>query len=231
MNTLELIVAPGGRRAVTSIVESRLGAGVRVVHDPDGAPELVGSDMHISISHSRGYAAVALHPSQRIGVDIEEPRPEQLARVAKRFLSAAEAPVWSADLLAAWTIKEAVYKAAGTPGLALGLIDISRPGRALLPDGRRYALETTRTEHYTVTTARPMMEVECQIDDLTTTLESEPNNADALYRRGALRIKLGLHGPALTDFNSAAEIDPAGPAATAAEGLRAILAFHLPANP
>lgn len=153
---MDIYVGPGGRAAVAAMIREHAGAGVKLLHEPDGSPLLGGSPLHISISHSRRYAAIALHPDCRIGVDIEEPRDEQLNRIAERFLAPAELPLWRGRLLAAWTCKEAVYKAAGTPGLALGTIDLTKPGVASLPDGRRFALHTVETPEYTLTSALPL---------------------------------------------------------------------------
>lgn len=148
-----IYVREGGRQAVQEILREVLGADVRLVHDPDGAPLLVGSDLHISISHSRNYAAVMLSAEGHCGIDIEEPRLEQLARVKSKFLTPAELAA-GVDLLTAWTAKEAAFKAAGTPGLGLSQIDtLTHPGLALLPDGRRLRLTTCRTKEYTLTTA------------------------------------------------------------------------------
>ena len=74
-----------------------------------GLPWLQGA--YISITHSRTTAVVAVSDAP-IGIDIEYPR-AQLARVATRFLSPAEqrACTTPAQLLSAWTAKEAAYKA------------------------------------------------------------------------------------------------------------------------
>lgn len=112
--------------------------------------------MCVSISHSRHWAAVALNPECRIGVDIEEARPEQLRRVAPKFLSGAERRLWDDRLLEAWTCKEAVYKAAGVRGLPLADIDLTSEGVATVPDGRKFRLSTTITPDYTLTTAIPV---------------------------------------------------------------------------
>lgn len=114
-------------------------------HDPYGKPLLAGYDGHISISHGGGIAIVARNDHTPIGIDIEAPRP-QLERVMRRFVGdkdfmRGDRPLldW---LLALWTAKEAVYKAASTPGLALAAIAIVNPCLAILPDGREYRLTT-----------------------------------------------------------------------------------------
>lgn len=111
------------RRAVAGII-SRVLPGCTLRHAPSGAPEIDG--MHVSVSHSRHYAAVALseHP---VGIDIEERRDGQLERVATRFLDDEEmgggslSPV---ELLRAWTAKEAAFKALAPHNDGVMLSDI-----------------------------------------------------------------------------------------------------------
>ena len=106
-------------KAAESLVAEALGDDVTIGHQQSGAPYLIGSDLFISISHSRHYAAISLSPSPGIGVDIEESR-SQLRKVAPRVLSESELAAYGHSddmLLQAWTLKEALYKAALTPGL------------------------------------------------------------------------------------------------------------------
>lgn len=116
-----------------------------VDHTPEGKPLIPGYSGHISISHGGGTAIIARNDHTPIGIDIEAPRP-QLERVMRRFVGdkdfiRGDRPLldW---LLALWTAKEAVYKAASTPGLALAAIAIVNPCLAVLPDGREYHLTT-----------------------------------------------------------------------------------------
>lgn len=152
---MNVFISPGNRNDVARLIRAKLGEDVRVLHEADGSPVLVGSSLNVSISHSAHFVALAVHPSLRIGVDIEEPRVEQLRRVISKFLSEEELPLWSERLLAAWTCKEAVFKAAGVSGLGFGRIDLTEPGFATIPDGRRFALQTIETEEYTLTLATP----------------------------------------------------------------------------
>lgn len=122
--------------AVSRMVADVFGPDVQIGHREDGSPfVMVGQAPEVSVSHCRTLAVLAVGGDERIGVDVEEWR-EQLRRVARKFLSADEA--FEADdeaLLRAWTVKEAVYKAAGCPGLAL--TDIRWHGsEALTPVGR-----------------------------------------------------------------------------------------------
>mgnify|MGYP001042062475 CR=1 FL=1 len=89
-------------------------------HSASGAPYIKDSALHISVSHSLDYAAMAVSLQPGIGVDIEQLRPAQLQRVASRFLSGREQAEYSTPdlLLWAWAAKEAIYKSAAIPGLS-----------------------------------------------------------------------------------------------------------------
>ncbi len=110
-------------RVVESLVRQAFGPGAVIVHNADGVPsvEAHGGDhvASLSVSHSRDYACIAFSARRTVGVDVEQPR-DQLRRVAPRVLSYGEMNVYGlsdALLLRAWTLKEALYKAALTPGL------------------------------------------------------------------------------------------------------------------
>lgn len=91
-------------------------------HHPDGAPYLSQHPgLCLTISHCLTHAAVGLS-TLTIGIDIENPRPQQLARVATRFANPDEIKTFNGNLLQIWTIKEAAYKALRTPGLSLTAI-------------------------------------------------------------------------------------------------------------
>lgn len=108
-------------QVVTELVEGVFGKDFHIEHTPEGAPFVPGISRPISVSHSRNLAALAVgaRAGSRIGIDAEEAR-MQLARVAPRVLSKRELDQYSQlpdGLLRAWTMKEALYKAAGIPGL------------------------------------------------------------------------------------------------------------------
>lgn len=93
-------------------------------HLPSGAPVLEGVEASVSVSHCPGGVCVAIGASGcRVGIDAESGRRgAQLGRVAGKFLSSSQAEVWGAgtgSLLKGWVIKEALYKAASSPGMPL----------------------------------------------------------------------------------------------------------------
>lgn len=121
-------ISHGGRRRQTlasrmlvrHLLESRGGRYAGIVKNQAGKPCLAGSGWHVSVSHTDRYAAVMLHPTRAVGIDIE-PVSEKLVRIAPRVLSEAE---WrDADgnlekLCACWCAKEALYKLHGHRQLA-----------------------------------------------------------------------------------------------------------------
>lgn len=113
--------------AVARTVGALTGENAAIGHTSDGAPFLTNDpELPISISHSRNHVAVALGGVHAIGIDIEEWRPN-LLKVAPRFLTPGQLGEWSSpqQLLRAWTIKEAVYKALSAAGC--------NPAPSLLP--------------------------------------------------------------------------------------------------
>lgn len=92
----------------TSIGESsRTDDAVEIGHEESGKPIL--KDWHISISHTKGYAAVLLSKNHEVGIDIEYVS-ERVKRIADRFLRPDEQAENTIDLLLHWCAKEAVYK-------------------------------------------------------------------------------------------------------------------------
>ena len=110
------------------------GPNYRVIdHFADGAPFLEGYDGRISITHTSHFFAVATLPKTpetkldvfsiraAMGIDAEPLDRQQVLKVRNKFLSSEEIELIPEDNLAlniqAWTTKEALYKAALTPGL------------------------------------------------------------------------------------------------------------------
>lgn len=102
-------------------------------HMECGAPLLCGGHSRISLSHADGLLVVATLPptpeagldgfAERtaLGVDAERADRRQVLAVRERFMNADELSMTPADdveaNIVAWTSKEALYKAALTPGL------------------------------------------------------------------------------------------------------------------
>ncbi|HET6856554.1 MAG TPA: 4'-phosphopantetheinyl transferase superfamily protein [Streptomyces sp.] len=109
--------------------------GLQLGHEVNGRPHLfgLGGGAHVSLSHGRGVAALALTGLGPLGVDVEVERPVRAQRMADRWFTAVEA-AWvrsqpERERVAAffwlWTHKEAMGKAYGT---GLGCGGLLRPG-------------------------------------------------------------------------------------------------------
>lgn len=103
--------------AVRLLIKDLFGPDAEVAYHPTGLPYLKGSATYISISHTRGYAAVAYSTAGPIGLDIEHIS-DRVERIADRFTSPAEAEYIDTHEqqervlyhLINWSAKETLYK-------------------------------------------------------------------------------------------------------------------------
>lgn len=122
---LESVCGAGGNRpareraTAAAMAREIFGPDAIIEHTPSGRPYIPDSPVRISVSHSARTVALAWsRAGSEIGVDIEGER-AQLRRVAPRVLSEREMECYGGSdalLAAAWTLKEAAYKAAGIAG-------------------------------------------------------------------------------------------------------------------
>lgn len=78
-----------------------------ITHNDKGKPALKG--WHISVSHTRGYAALILSRKQEVGVDIEY-FSDRVDRIASKFLRKDEHASDTLSRLVHWCGKETIYK-------------------------------------------------------------------------------------------------------------------------
>lgn len=99
-----------------------MGIDSSIAYYPSGRPYLVDDTRHISISHTRGYAAVAIREDAPVGLDIEQ-RTDKVCRVQHKFLSHEEKKFLPLEkknveaLLVIWTTKEAMFKLVDKEGI------------------------------------------------------------------------------------------------------------------
>lgn len=84
---------------------------------PDGSPYLNDGSYNISITHTGKYIGIILHPTKKVGIDIERIS-DKVARVKDKFLSKVEQNFIERSnakvhLTLMWCAKEAVYKIVG----------------------------------------------------------------------------------------------------------------------
>lgn len=94
---------------------------VQIAYNSNGKPYLINYCENISISHTKGYAAIILSKSAHIGIDIEYIS-DRVERIRSRFISNNEYinPDCSViHLLLHWSAKETIYKALSMEGIDL----------------------------------------------------------------------------------------------------------------
>jgi phosphopantetheinyl transferase len=110
--------------------------------DKHGKPYLVGTPWQMSITHSKMFMAVVMHPSKAVGVDIERPQ-EKMWRIKERLFTSAEIIDIGDDLNRMsiyWSAKEALYKLYGRRGtdfrenLKVFQEDKQLKGEIIMPD-------------------------------------------------------------------------------------------------
>ena len=103
---------------VRLLLKHVLGSNVQIAYKSSGAPFLINSNKHISISHSGTLVAIALS-NEKVGIDLQIISDKPL-KIKSRFLSNAEIQMMGdqLDTLTAvklWCAKEAVYKFLSIP--------------------------------------------------------------------------------------------------------------------
>lgn len=107
--------------AVRALLKALTNEEKEINYFASGKPFLKDGSYNISISHTKGYATIALHPSLQVGIDIEA-LSDRILRIQNRFMSIKEReaidkrhePVVS---LLYWSAKETAYKLLGHEGV------------------------------------------------------------------------------------------------------------------
>ncbi len=103
------------RLAVRHLLHSMTGDETADIgHEPSGKPFLdttgtASQDTSLSISHTKGYAALLLSDDGDVGIDIEY-RSDRVERIAERFIRPDEPVGTTLEKLLLWSAKETVYK-------------------------------------------------------------------------------------------------------------------------
>lgn len=145
------------RLAVYALLYAMTGDEAMVIrHNEDGKPMVDG--FHISVSHTRGYAALILSEHAEVAVDIEW-RSDRVEKVVHKFVREDEDKSSLDMLLVNWSAKETVYKFFSEQDLQyfdmrLQPFDISTAGQIVVENlkGRQAAdVHYRLTEDYVLT--------------------------------------------------------------------------------
>jgi 4'-phosphopantetheinyl transferase EntD len=100
--------------SIRILLNTFLGGEKKIMYRSTGKPYLPDYYYYISISHTRGYAAVILSSVTEVSIDIEQ-YGERIGRIVHKFMRDDEQPsiylhsdVWS--LLLHWSAKEVMFK-------------------------------------------------------------------------------------------------------------------------
>lgn len=99
------------------LLQELTGGPAYIAYRPNGAPYLPDSLRQISISHTKGYAAVLLQDGPTAGIDIEY-RSGRVLKVRRRFMNPEEEEAIDMEhetehLLLHWCAKETLFKMIG----------------------------------------------------------------------------------------------------------------------
>jgi len=108
-----------------------------IAYHPSGKPYLNESESNISISHTKGYAAILLSENSLTGIDIEH-KSDKVLKVKRKFISPEEEKNLPKEteseilaLLLHWSAKESLYKAIPDEGVdfikELRILDFTAP--------------------------------------------------------------------------------------------------------
>ena len=103
--------------AVRVLLKALTGTEHRILHRQSGKPYLADSSCFFTVSHTKGYVAIGLHPQKEVGIDIEQVA-ERVRKVTSRFVREDELPEWQQhspsrqlyELLLVWSAKETLFK-------------------------------------------------------------------------------------------------------------------------
>lgn len=107
--------------AVRVLLKELAGLEKDICYLETGKPYFKDGSYNISISHTKGYAAVILSKKYPVGVDIEQ-LSDRVIRVKSKYISDKEYIDRDKDvvhLLLHWSAKEAIYKLLDIPGIEL----------------------------------------------------------------------------------------------------------------
>lgn len=106
--------------ATRALLTQMIGPEFEISYAPSGKPLLHHPVYkHISISHSRDFVVVYIHPDHAVGIDVESMN-RNYAPICKRYLSESELGEVKEDILHQclyWCAKEAVFKLVEEEGI------------------------------------------------------------------------------------------------------------------
>ncbi len=99
---------------VRVLLKEMLGEEKEILYTSTGKPYLSDNSYQISISHTKGLVAIALHSKMKVGIDIEHISP-RIHKIRSRFMNEKENEQLNKEheeihLLLHWSAKESMFK-------------------------------------------------------------------------------------------------------------------------
>ncbi|GHT74691.1 siderophore biosynthesis protein [Bacteroidia bacterium] len=122
-----------------------------------GKPYLADHSYHISISHTKGFAAVILNKNKQVAIDIEQIAP-RVERIRNRFMNETEEKNLSKKnpllhLLLHWSAKETLYKWLNEPHINFQTqlhIHFFEPEQNNWAEFTAHETQTAEQQHFTI---------------------------------------------------------------------------------
>jgi len=106
---------------VRVLLKEMLGEEKEILYTATGKPYLSDHSYQISISHTKGFVAIALHPEMKTGIDIEHIS-SRVRKIRSRFMNEKEEANLDKEheeihLLLHWSAKESMFKILDEPDI------------------------------------------------------------------------------------------------------------------
>jgi len=132
------------------LLKELLGEEKEILYNSFGKPYLSDNSFHISISHTKGYAALIFNKEKEVAIDIEK-MTAKVENVRKRFVNEEEEKSLSQSnerihLILYWSAKESIYKRLGVDNVDFKLHLQIQPFEPILGEWSEFDAYETRTK-------------------------------------------------------------------------------------
>jgi len=132
------------------ILKELLGEEKEILYNSSGKPYLSDNSFHISISHTKGYAALIINKENEVAIDIEKIAP-RVENVRQRFVNEEEEKALSQSnerihLLLYWSAKESIFKWLGVENVDFKADLHINPFEPVLGEWSEFDAYETRTK-------------------------------------------------------------------------------------
>ena len=122
----------------------------KILYTSTGKPYLSDNSYQISISHTKGFVAVALHPEMKVGIDIEHIS-QRIQKIRSRFMNKKEEANLDKEheemhLLLHWSAKESIFKLLEEQDVDFETYLHINPFNPVLNNLSRFSAYETKTE-------------------------------------------------------------------------------------